>query len=57
MRSREISCMGNGFAPYFIWDAVAAFVALLSVPSVAGHLTTRLLFMELRIKSEKDEDG
>lgn len=49
--------MGNGFAPYFIWDAVAAFIALLSVPGMAGHLATRLLFMELQNKSEKDEDG
>lgn len=35
-------------ASYFVWDAVAAFVALSSVPRVAGQLTPRLLFMELQ---------
>lgn len=43
--AREISGVRVGFAPDFIGDAVAAFVALLPVPRVTGELAPRLLLV------------
>lgn len=46
--AREGPRASAGFASHFVWDAVAAFVTVLSVPRVAWRLAAGLLLVKLQ---------
>lgn len=49
--------MSVGLAPHFVWDAVAALIALLPVPRVPGKFATGLLLVQLQEgKNYKEKD-
>lgn len=58
MRAGEVFVAGAGHALHLIGDAVAALVALLPVPRVAGErIAAGLLFVQLSEKNRRLEKG